>query len=115
MAEEANVQPAFARDGLRRGERSTACPERSEAESNGPNAEPKPKANIERRTPNAERWIRKANVQHSREEEDNAQRSTSNAQRPMSVVSFGVPFRGPDAGEENHDEFFSFVKDGRQL
>src|SRR5437870_2549585 len=84
MAEEANVQPAFARDGLRRGQCSTACPERSEAESNGPNAEPKPKANIERRTPNAEH------------------------RTVICVKSLAVFFCGPDACHENSDQFFCF-------
>jgi hypothetical protein len=75
------------------------------------------KANAERRTPNIERRIQKRNVQRSMEDEDNAQRSTSNAQRPIEdgVFSLCVLFCRANAGEENHDEFFSFVKDGRYL
>jgi hypothetical protein len=81
-------------------------------------------ANAQRSTPNAQRPISKANterrtsnIERTTAEVENAQRSTPNAQRPMedSVISLYVLFCRANAREEDHDEFFGFVKDGRHL
>jgi hypothetical protein len=53
------------------------------------------------------------NAQHSMEEGENAQRSTPNAQRSMkkAAISLRVLFCRPNAGEEDFNEFFGFLKD----